>query len=176
MYMSAQEDLLAIIPNFLTFIPNRKLCNACPKIPKEWEVSYSPLKIRANNYIGFDSSNPYLIPLLAGVHGWERQDGLVFLPRNGAVKLVMPIGDTSNRFLDLNFEYLKGVKIKPLTLDISFDGITWQSINLKNSTDNAILPIPISESSIKDGFISISLKRPENQDSIKLRLVFAKFR
>ncbi|NQW57351.1 MAG: hypothetical protein HQ456_01445 [Polynucleobacter sp.] len=176
MYMRPQEDLLAIIPNFLTFIPNKNLCNACPKIPKEWLVSYSPSKIRASNYISFDSSNPYLIPLLAGGHGWERQDGLVFIPRNKEVKLVMPIGDASDRFLDLNFEYPKGEKIKPSSLDISIDGKSWQGIHLINSTDTVILPIPISELSMKDGFISVSLKKPENQDAIKLRLVFAKFR
>jgi hypothetical protein len=175
MYMSTQEDLLAVIPNFLTFIPNKNLCNACSQIPKEWEVRYSPSKIRPTNLIKFDSGNPYLIPMLAGGHGWEKQEGLVFLPRIGEVKLVIPIVESKDRYLDLNFEHPRGI-FKPVMLDISIDGKSWQSINLINSGDSMILPIPISESSISDGFISISLKNPENQGFTGLRLVFAKLR
>jgi hypothetical protein len=89
---------------------------------------------------------------------------------------VLPLGESKDRYLDLNFEHPRENNIKPSTLDISVDGTPWKSIIFNNLAENLILSIPITELSSKNGFISISIKKSENQDLTGLRLAFAKFR
>jgi hypothetical protein len=174
MYANLHTDLLAIIPNFLTFIPNRSDCIACEGIPDSWVVHYSNEKIRVDSTILFNSSNQYLMPMLAGGHEWIRSNAGVLIPSNEA-KLVLPLPKQGQQELELFLDCLEKVQEKPAVLQISVEGGLAETHTLNCALQNPKITVGIPNSANKNGFIRISLKHLADSSARPLRLASAHF-
>lgn len=174
MYANPHTDLLAIIPNFLTFIPNKTDCIACKEIPDSWILHYSNEKIRADSTVLFNSSNQYLMPMLAGGHELIRLNTGVLIPSNEA-KLVLPLPKQGQQELELLLDCLEKGLEKPTVLQRSVEGGRADTRTLNCTLQNPKITVGIPSSANKNGFIRISLKHLDDSRTRPLRLISTHF-
>lgn len=179
MYMQPDKDLFARVSNFLTLIPNGRLCKSCSAISKDLEINPLSTEMLNSSGIIFKPNNKLLVPILAGGHDWIWDGELLTIPKNARAKLIIPIPKGNIQ----NIQLMIDSKINPVDSDIrlsvALDENPSQDYFLRKKSGN-LITIPIDEKSLTNGFVSIAISEPvsakENDRSEnKLYLISTKF-
>ena len=179
MYINSDKDLFFRISNFLTLIPNGRLCNSCAEIPKDLEINPLSPMILNSSMVVFDRSNKLLIPMLAGGHHWEWDGEFLTIPKGSKARLVIPIPKGNVK----NVELMIYSKFTPddsnNRLSISFDEFSSKDFFLNREFKN-LITLAIDEKSLENGFVGVVISNPDGgKNSSKLEnslyLISARF-
>ncbi len=153
--LDRQNDLLAKIDNFVVLAPGWKTCVSCLQVPGEFEIKNKILRPKIGKMIEFNDTNPNLMLMLAGGHGWQNSSHGGVSINDIAAKIVLPLPDRVN----VNYVTLAFKKIEKSSNFPSFSingAVINATINEMNGETQ--FELPISAGILRQGYLPIEMR------------------